>query len=212
MTQPAACPVCGEQYADDAMFGHLRERHPSDDWGPFSTLGDGPTINGQIQISTGRRLAYALYIWPMDFAPRQVLRAMMPESGRRQRSSGQRHTGHVRSTHSRTSKKFSDQLYDMERAGEIARGERYIRILDRAAIEQRALRGVVGERVEFLAIEQAVAPAKEAVEDARAEHARAQALRDLQAVYDLMKADRGIWHGGKSSVRHVPHGWRGRPS
>lgn len=206
------CPLCQIDMPDEGAFDHLRLEHPDDNWGEFSTHNVESTVDGRVVIGVGRRVAYALCIWPLEVAPRNIIRAMLPEEGRVQRSTGQRHSGHLQATHSRTTKKFADRLYEMDSAGLIERGSRYIRIVDRDALRSRALRNVSDDRVEFLHIDRAVEPARRAVAEAKAERERQQALRDLQAIFDLMKNDAGVWHGGKSNVRHVPHGWRGRPS
>ena len=208
------CPVCGEKVETELMLAHLRQTHPTDHWGAYSTK--AIVANGQVVIGLGRRICYALAIWPHDAAPRSVIRAMLPERGRTT------HTAHRHAKHhaqgkssageNRTSRQFQERLRQYELAGMIERGSTYIRIVDRDSLWGLATNGVVGERVEFLAIEKAIQPAREAVARAELEAAKRAALRDLQAVYDLMKANAGVWHGGKSNVRHVPHGWRGRPS
>lgn len=174
------------------------------------------TVNGQVAIGIKRRIEYALAVHPLDAVPRSFVRAVLPEKGRKMLPSAthlKRYHLNNRGPDSRTTRQFQEALRQLERDGLIRRDPTHVHVIDRPELLRRATKDIESDsRVEFLAIEAAVEPAKRAVREAEDVRRRERALRELQAVYHLMKHDRGVWAGGRSSVRHVPHGWRGRPS
>lgn len=202
------CPCCGHPQV--SMFEHLKAAHRGEDWGQFSSRRLPTNGHGQVVIGLTRRIAYALAVHPLSDVPRSFVRSVLPEKSREVSASSR--VGGGGRYESYTSRELLNILRKFEKLGSVARIGEHVRVLRRDELWECATREVGEARVEWISIERAVQPAREAVRAARVEADKQRALRELQAVYELMKHDVGVWTGDRRQVRHVPHGWRGRPS
>lgn len=118
-------------------------------------MSSSATHNGRIAIGTHRRIAYALSLWPGPRAPRAVIRAVVPDKGRKTYTQGRyasrRGRGDFGAGDNRATRQFQEALRHFASDGLIERTETHIVILDRAALRARALIGGADPRCPELA-------------------------------------------------------------
>lgn len=191
----ALCPVC-EQVTPGDMYLHLRTEHPRGHWGPYA----GTQMTDDDAIGAGRSAIYVLGIWPTDTVHRQTVLALSQMAGVRN-----------------PAPKVARALQVLERDGLARREGEWVRILDQAALYDRAIDRLQNPSHEkFLAIETAI-PAVEAEIALARQHALVKRLdevgdlierreAEVRFMRSLMRPYGGPMHGRGRPVRVVAAG------
>ena len=163
--------------------------------------------------SPHRRTAYALAIFPLDIVHRQTIRAMLPAGAttryatsalRRRMDKG----GGKGGARNRVSEAFQRALKHFDEENWIDRGREFVRIYDRGALLDWALRGLLEIPEHFISLDHVPAVIRVGLAEPDLPSAKAaQRHRELRAVQELMKASvQGVHWSGRGSVRFVNKG------